>query len=176
LISFGLTQNSNSGREFPLSGGATAGATSGLAAGAATATGSSHQHAPLTEIYKETVLRHDHAGHGHRYEGDPCETGHEDAPGPHLIPGPHITNTANMLDPKVAGEPLPPLSDDQGLGSTGRSTGTGMGAATGAGLGATAGAGLGSSTGTGLGSSTGTGLVSSTGAPLGPSSERGTGM
>lgn len=192
LGKFQLTFDSSSGREFPLSGGATTGATSGLAAGAATATGSSHQHAPLTEIYKETVFKHDHAGHGHQYEGDPCETGHEPAPGPRLIPGPHLTNTANMLDPKVAGEALPPLSDDQGLGSTGRSTGTGMDAATGAGLGATAGAGLGSSTGaglgsstgtglgsttgTGLGSSTGTGLATSTGASLGPRSERGTGM
>lgn len=47
--------------------------------------------------------QHDHQRHGHRYEGDPCETEAVDAPGgPHFIPGPHVTDTANRLDPHVS--------------------------------------------------------------------------
>ena len=51
--------------------------------------------------YGPESWRHDHGAHGHTYEGDPCS--HEEAArsGPHFIPGPHVTDTANLLDPHV---------------------------------------------------------------------------
>ena len=125
--------------------------------------------------------QHQHVGHGHAYEGDPCESGAPPAL-PHFTAGPHITDTANRLDPHVAGGPI------------GGSTGTGTGhhgqhghhhgqheTSTGAGVGST-GAGIGS---TGIGRDTsnsgyddsrssgasGTGAgIGSTGSGLGSSS------
>lgn len=45
--------------------------------------------------------QHSHTGHAHEFEGDPCEHGAQPAGGPHFVPGPHITDTANRLDPHV---------------------------------------------------------------------------
>jgi len=41
---------------------------------------------------------HSHTGHGHTFEGDPCGSGVPRA-GPHFVEGPHVTDTANRLDP-----------------------------------------------------------------------------
>ena len=100
--------------------------------------------------------QHQHVGHGHEYEGDPCESGAPPAL-PHFTAGPHITDTANRLDPHVVGGAL---EGSTGTGHHGHhhghhghhetSTGTGIGS-TGTGIGSTD-TGIGS-TGTGLGSS-----------------------
>ncbi|KAL6720455.1 hypothetical protein ACLMJK_002378 [Lecanora helva] len=47
--------------------------------------------------------QHEHGRHGHQYEGDPCGPGETRTEGPHFISGPHSTDTANRLDPHVAG-------------------------------------------------------------------------
>ena len=47
--------------------------------------------------------QHEHNKHGPRYEGDPCEPNETTAAGPHFVQGPHATDTANRLDPHVAG-------------------------------------------------------------------------
>lgn len=69
---------------------------------------------PITGYGPES-WQHEHQHHGHQYEGDPCETGvtsHQE--GPHFVSGPHITDTANRLDPHV----------DSGIGgATGESSG-----------------------------------------------------
>ncbi|KAI9810725.1 MAG: hypothetical protein M1827_006063 [Pycnora praestabilis] len=87
----------------------------------------------------EAFRRHEHLGHGHTYQGDPCPPGQEHGV---LTSGPHATDTANRLDPHIGGS---------GLGSTGGETaGTGLGSSSGV-------------TGSGLGgSSTTTGPHSST--------------
>ena len=56
-----------------------------------------------TTGYGPESWQHEHQHHGHQYEGDPCETGvtsHQE--GPHFVSGPHITDTANRLDPHVS--------------------------------------------------------------------------
>ncbi len=113
-----------------------------------------------------------HGRHGHQYEGDPCGPGETAGAGPHFVSGPHTTDTANRLDPHVAG----------GVGGTQTATGhhgqhghraeeAGLaGGATGAGLGAYegsrdhAGTATGRSTEPGLGSSN-AGTVDSTTGP-----------
>ena len=66
--------------------------------------------------YGPESWQHEHQRHGHRYEGDPCETRAVDAQGgPHFIPGPHATDTANRLDPHVG-------SGVGGIGATGDSS------------------------------------------------------
>ena len=56
---------------------------------------------PITGYGPES-WQHEHQHHGHEYEGDPCETGAvDDQEGPHFVSGPHITDTANRLDPHV---------------------------------------------------------------------------
>lgn len=67
--------------------------------------------------------KHGHGGHGHTYEGDPCEGGEPAVPGPHFTTGPHATDTANRLDPHVAsgvGKPSATTHADSGseVGST----------------------------------------------------------
>ena len=48
--------------------------------------------------------QHEHQHHGHQYGGDPCESeAVGDRGGPHFVPGPHVTDTANRLDPRVGG-------------------------------------------------------------------------
>ncbi|MCJ1352118.1 MAG: hypothetical protein MMC33_002102 [Icmadophila ericetorum] len=44
---------------------------------------------------------HDHNRHGHEYTGDPCGP-NETPAAPHFTQGPHVTDTANRLDPTVA--------------------------------------------------------------------------
>ena len=57
---------------------------------------------PNVRGYGEESWRHDHVHHGHQYEGDPCAD-EPPVPGPHFVPGPHATDTANLLDPHVSG-------------------------------------------------------------------------
>lgn len=55
-----------------------------------------------TTGYGPESWQHEHQHHGHQYEGDPCETGvtsHQE--GPHFVSGPHLTDTANRLDPHI---------------------------------------------------------------------------
>lgn len=68
----------------------------------------------VKDPYGPESWHHQHVGHGHAYEGDPCESGAPPAL-PHFTAGPHITDTANRLDPHVAGGPID--------GSTGSGTG-----------------------------------------------------
>ena len=67
-----------------------AGIGSGIAAGAALGGAESWEH--------------DHNRHGHRYEGDPCATGEAAPTGALHTHGPHVTDTANRLDPHVAAD------------------------------------------------------------------------
>ncbi|MCJ1368732.1 hypothetical protein MMC16_007877 [Acarospora aff. strigata] len=128
-------------------------------------------------VYGPEHWEHDHHRHGHQYAGDPCAHGEADPAGPHLTSGPHATDTANRLDPHVAGDSLPlETVGDQGhhhghhgtsaissgIAPTGPGSGLGT-SSTGAGLGPTG-------TGSGYGQpGPGFGLgTSSTGAGLGP--------
>ena len=56
---------------------------------------------------------HQHGAHGHTCKGDPCSPGETTAPGPHFTSGPHTTDTANRLDPNVAGS----SNATEGIGS-----------------------------------------------------------
>ncbi|KAI9877958.1 MAG: hypothetical protein M1830_002365 [Pleopsidium flavum] len=97
--------------------------------------------------YGQEAWEHNHHQHGHRYEGDPCSHGAADSAGPHFTAGPHATDTANRLDPHVAGgdgalegtTETGPHGDSptgSGIGLTG--TGPGIGSTgTGAGIGST---------------------------------------
>ena len=52
--------------------------------------------------YGPESWQHEHQHHGHQYEGDPCQTGAVgDHEGSHFVSGPHLTDTANLLDPHV---------------------------------------------------------------------------
>lgn len=80
---------------------------------------------PVAAVYRATAVRHDHGGAGHAFAGPAVG---EPAPGPHHTPGPHATETANQLDPRVGGgalPPLTPLSEEERL----RFPGPGAGAA-----------------------------------------------
>lgn len=72
--------------------------------------------------YGLETSKHGHGGHGHTYEGDPCERGETAVPGPHFIAGPHATDTANRLDPHVSssglGEPNATTHGDHHGGDT----------------------------------------------------------
>ena len=83
---------------------------------------------PVAGAYGAETWKHDHAKHGHAYEGDPCGP-EESAPGaPHFTQGPHATDTANRLDPHVsAGIGEPTGSTNTGTSSGG---GNGLGSAT----------------------------------------------
>ena len=53
--------------------------------------------------YGPESWEHEHQQHGHQYGGDPCESGEVSGQGgPHFISGPHLTDTANRLDPHVS--------------------------------------------------------------------------
>lgn len=87
----------------------------GDAAGATGATGAGSSVAG----YGLESSKHGHEGHGHTYEGDPCERGETAVPGPHFTVGPHATDTANRLDPHVAsslGKPSATIHPDSGSG------------------------------------------------------------
>jgi len=90
---------------------------------------------PAGAGYGPESWEHDHSRHGHQFEGDPCGP-EAHVPGPHFSKGPHATDTANLLDPRVA-SPIIPLSSTKGIGDTGTTTGTGLGSSTGTGLGST---------------------------------------
>jgi len=90
---------------------------------------------PAGAGYGPESWEHDHSRHGHQYEGDPCGP-EAHVPGPHFSKGPHATDTANLLDPRVASPIIPP-SSTSGIGDTGTTTGTGLGSSTGTGLGST---------------------------------------
>lgn len=124
-----------------------------------------------TSGYVPDSWSHDHGRHGHTYEGDPCETGESAPTGALHTSGPHVTDTANRLDPRVG-------ADGTTTGSTGHHHGHHGGEATLAGAGAGAGAGAyessrdtPSSTASGTtGGTTGSGLGSSTTDVIGTSS------
>lgn len=61
--------------------------------------------------------QHQHGTHGHQYAGDPCGPGAAATGAPHFTSGPHVTDTANRLDPRVA----------SGTGSSSATTGTSTG-------------------------------------------------
>lgn len=144
--------------------GATAGSThQGFLGRDATFGAGTEAAAGRTTGYGPESWKHEHGTQGHQFGGDPCGPGETTAEGPHFIPGPHATDTANRLDPHVAG----------GVGGTTETTaphhqghhdrhpeGSALtGGATGAGIGAYEssrdypGRTTGSSTATGLGSS-----------------------
>lgn len=66
--------------------------------------------------------KHDHITHGHGFVGDPCQ--HNAGEGnPIFTKGPHVTDTANLLDPHVNPSLKTPLAStgaslDSGVGST----------------------------------------------------------
>ncbi|KAL9116914.1 MAG: hypothetical protein Q9187_006556 [Circinaria calcarea] len=72
--------------------------------------------------YGPETWEHRHGPYGHQYEGDPCQR-EPPVPGPHFVQGPHATDTANLLDPHVAGTVIPPGS----TAATGTGTGIGHG-------------------------------------------------
>ncbi|KAL9062926.1 MAG: hypothetical protein Q9157_008534, partial [Trypethelium eluteriae] len=110
----GLTGSSTGEREreFPLSGGTTTGipATDRNKPGVASTLDSD---APRTNQTAGDgraalagaaggALEHEHGGHGHSFEGDPCPPGEHATEGtPHFSTGPHVTDTANRLDPNL---------------------------------------------------------------------------
>ena len=49
----------------------------------------------------EKSWQHDHDTQVHTYTGDPCREEETSAPGPHFTSGPHVTDTANRLDPNI---------------------------------------------------------------------------
>lgn len=128
--------------------------------------------------YGPESWEHKHGRHGHQYEDDPCETGTAGSAGAHPLhtSGPHITDTANRLDPHVSGDATGGLEHTTDHGNHGHHGHRGQeaalaGGAGGAGLGAYEGSGgtTGSSTGAGLDPSTmGTTGSSSTGKTAGP--------
>ncbi|KAK8194287.1 hypothetical protein M8818_007475 [Zalaria obscura] len=161
----GNTGSSHLGRDAALAGGA------GAAGVGAYEAGKHHDTSSTTGATSTTggsgfdpLGSHEHKGHGHTYEGDPCPPGDETpASGyPHMTKGPHATDTANRLDPHIPGE-FPTATGEDRHGDLGRET------ATAGGLGATSG--MGSSTGTG---GAGSGLGSSTGYDGAPSGTTGT--
>ena len=108
----GVTSSATGEREFPLSGGtATAPSTTdstepGIASTLGSGVPRNEQaagdgRAGLANA-ASGALDHEHQGHGHAYEGDPCPPG-EGTTGeaPHFTSGPHATDTANRLDPNL---------------------------------------------------------------------------
>lgn len=87
----GTGGTTSSGNHGSLSRDGTIGAGTGSGSGTTTGLG-----------YGPENWQHDHQHHGHQYEGDPCETGAVSGEGgPHFVSGPHVTDTANRLDPHV---------------------------------------------------------------------------
>ncbi|KAF2660028.1 hypothetical protein K491DRAFT_712072 [Lophiostoma macrostomum CBS 122681] len=74
-------------------------------------------------IPREKLFGHDHGGRGHEFVGDPCETTDEkpSTGGPIFLDGPHITDTANALDPHlhVPGEFPETPAETPGTGTAG---------------------------------------------------------
>ena len=68
-----------------------------------------------TAGYGPEPWQHNHDQHGHAYEGDPCGSETAVTGAPHFTTGPHVTDTANRLDPNVQSE----------IGAVGSTTGTG---------------------------------------------------
>ena len=90
----GTSSTSGSTHKGALGRDAAIGAGTGAAAGGAASGLSSHG---------PESWEHGHENHGHLYGGDPCGPGGTQASGPHFVSGPHATDTANRLDPHVAG-------------------------------------------------------------------------
>lgn len=120
-----IDDSTHTDRSFPLSGGAVAphsdqrpasstyseeatipssySGITGLNTGTAGGTGADSSDAARANLGLARHSAVDHSGHSHQFSGDPCET----APGERplsLVPGPHATVAANMLDPHVPGE------------------------------------------------------------------------
>ncbi|KAI9690312.1 MAG: hypothetical protein M1822_009273 [Bathelium mastoideum] len=108
----GLTGSTTGEREFPLSGGTTTGApaTDRTEPGVASTLGSGPTHSEEATGDGRAglagaasgALAHEHGGHGHAFEGDPCPPGESATEeSPHFTSGPHVTDTANRLDPNL---------------------------------------------------------------------------
>ena len=172
------TNQGSLGRDAALASGAGTG--TGMASGTGTGSGMTSGTWTGTGMtsgtggYVPDSWSHDHGRQGHTYERDPCETGEAAPTGALHTSGPHVTDTANRLDPHVG-------ADGTTTGSTGHHHGHHGGEAALAGAGAGAGAGAyessrdtpssttGGTTGSDLGSST-TDITgtSSTGKTAGP--------
>ena len=125
--STGSSHQGNFGRDTALGAGAVG--TGGLAehelrdrrAGSGTGTGTGTGGTGSTGIgsgtagYGPESWQHKHDQHGHAYEGDPCGSETAVTGAPHFTTGPHVTDTANRLDPNVQSE----------IGAVGSTTGTG---------------------------------------------------
>ncbi|KAJ9638401.1 hypothetical protein H2199_007089 [Coniosporium tulheliwenetii] len=57
----------------------------------------------LVKEYKAMALDHSHGGIGHQYRGERMQP---PEPAPHFTRGPHVTDTANRLDPRIAATPI----------------------------------------------------------------------
>ncbi|KAL9089762.1 MAG: hypothetical protein Q9165_005556 [Trypethelium subeluteriae] len=99
-------------REFPLSGGTTStnpttdrnepGVASTLGSGASRTDQTAGDGRAALAGAAGGALEHEHGGHGHSFEGDPCPPGEHATGGTaHFSPGPHVTDTANRLDPNL---------------------------------------------------------------------------
>lgn len=93
----GATPSSGNQGSLGRDAGLGAGAGAGVGAGAVGSGRTSGGYGPES-------WEHDHGRHGHQYEGDPCGTT-SGPTGAHPLhtSGSHITDTANRLDPHVAG-------------------------------------------------------------------------
>ena len=128
VASSNLTTSATGEREFPLSGGTTTGApaTDRTEPGVPSTLGGGPPRSEQTigdgraglASAAGGVLEHEHGGHGHAFEGDPCPPGENPAEGtPHFSSGPHTTDTANRLDPNLQ----PSGTSQSGLDSQSRS-------------------------------------------------------
>lgn len=102
-----MYRTAGTGREFPLSGGPSTGHTTGSGIGGTTA-----GEPELVKEYKAMALDHSHGGIGHQYRGERMQP---PEPAPHFTRGPHVTDTANRLDPRVGATPI--IGEPQPLSS-----------------------------------------------------------
>ena len=87
--------------------------------------------------YESEFSQHEHPHHGHHFEGDPFETGEVGGrEGPHFVSGPHVTDTANRLDPHVGSDFAGATGDSSGHHHHGQSVHRGEEVASAGGAGA----------------------------------------
>lgn len=58
---------------------------------------------------QEPESRHREHTHSHKFEGDPCGPEGSNSGAPHFTAGPHVTDTANRLDPNVTSDVNVPI-------------------------------------------------------------------
>ena len=112
VVNSGMTSSGTGEREFPLRGGTATSdpATDVNQPGVASTLGSE---GPRSEQITgdgraglagaaSGALEHEHGGHGHSFEGDPCPPGERPTEETsQFTSGPHVTDTANRLDPNL---------------------------------------------------------------------------